>query len=82
MTDSFHKRHRLLGLVTAAILAVELVLLALALVQLQSGLPGPVPNFFVIAASLSVLSTVLVGLFLITSLAAMVARWRTGRRPT
>jgi hypothetical protein len=81
MGESFNKRCRQLGLLTAAILASELLLLVLALAQLQQGLTSP-PDFFAIAAGLSLVSTVLVGLFLGTSVVATATAWRAGRRPT
>jgi hypothetical protein len=80
MGESFNKRCRQLGLLTAAILAGELVLLVLALVQLQQGLASSL-DFFAIAAGLSLVSTVLVALFAGASLVATATAWRAGRRP-
>jgi hypothetical protein len=80
MSESFNKRYRQLGLLTAAILGGELALLVLALVQLQQGLAG-LPDFFAIAAGFALVSTVLVVLFLIASLVLTITSWRADRGP-
>ncbi len=79
MREAFKRRYRRLGAMTALALACQLVLLVLALVQYLQGLPNTAPDFFGLAAGVSVASTTLLGLFLITSLAAAVVAWR-GRR--
>lgn len=80
MNETFKKRYHQLGVVTAVILACELVFLVLALVNLLLGFPKTVPSFLGLAGGLSVASTGLLGLFLITSLAAAVVLLRDLRR--